>query len=226
MSSGNTLSRLFGKSPFLPLQTHMRVVLECAREIQPLIEALARGDEERVIKAKDHIFEREAEADRIKNELRLQLPRSLFMPVDRRDLLEVLHMQDAIANTAQDVAGLLIERQMTIPDFMHDPLIALTSRCIDTCEHSASIIEELDELLAMGFRGREVDKVDAMLTELNSIEDETDELGIALARSLFKHESEMDPVSVMMWYRLIEWIGDLADYAEKVGDRLRLLIAK
>ena len=226
MSSGNTLSRLFGKSPFLPLQTHMRVVLECAREIQPLIEALAEGDQGRVIKAKDHIFEREAEADRIKNELRLQLPRSLFMPVDRRDLLEVLHMQDAIANTAQDVAGLLIERQMTIPDFMHDPLISLTTRCIDTCEHSASIIEELDELLAMGFRGREVEKVDGMLTELNSIEDETDELGIALARSLFKHESEMDPVSVMMWYRLIEWIGDLADYAEKVGDRLRLLIAK
>ena len=226
MNSGNTFSRLFGQSPFLPLQTHMRVVLECAREIQPLIEALARGDEATVIKAKDRIFEREAEADRIKNELRLQLPRSLFMPVDRRDLLEVLHMQDAIANTAQDIAGLLIERQMSIPEFMHDPLRALTSRCIDTCEHSASIIEELDELLAMGFRGREVDKVDAMLAELNSIEDETDELGIALARSLFKHESEMDPVSVMMWYRLIEWIGDLADYAEKVGDRVRLLIAK
>ena len=226
MNSGNTFSRLFGQSPFLPLQTHMRVVLECAREIQPLIEALARGDQATVVKAKDHIFEREAEADRIKNELRLQLPRSLFMPVDRRDLLEVLHMQDAIANTAQDVAGLLIERQMSIPEFMHDPLIALTSRCIDTCEHSASIIETLDELLAMGFRGREVEKVDAMLAELNSIEDETDELGITLARSLFNHESEMDPVSVMMWYRLIEWIGDLADYAEKVGDRLRLLIAK
>ena len=226
MNSGNTFSRLFGQSPFLPLQNHMRVVMECAREIQPLVEALTRGDQVTVVKAKDRIFEREAEADRIKNELRLQLPRSLFMPVDRRDLLEVLHMQDAIANTAQDVAGLLIERQMSIPEFMHDPLIALTSRCIDTCEHSASIIEELDELLAMGFRGREVEKVDAMLAELNSIEDETDELGITLARSLFNHESEMDPVSVMMWYRLIEWIGDLADYAEKVGDRLRLLIAK
>jgi len=226
MNSGNTFSRLFGQSPFLPLQTHMRVVMECARETQPLIEALIRDDQVTVVKVKDRIFEREAEADRIKNELRLQLPRSLFMPVDRRDLLEVLHMQDAIANTAQDVAGLLIERQMSIPEFMHDPLIALTSRCIDTCEHSAGIIEALDELLAMGFRGREVEKVDAMLAELNSIEDETDELGIALARSLFKHESEMDPVSVMMWYRLIEWIGDLADYAEKVGDRLRLLIAK
>ena len=226
MANSNTLSRLFGKSPFKALQAHMRVVLECAQEVLPLIEALARGDESRVIEAKDRIFEREAEADRIKNKLRLHLPRSLFMPVDRRDLLEVLHMQDTIANTAQDIAGLLIERQMSIPDFMYKPLIELTTRCIDTCEHSASVIAELDELLAMGFRGREVDKVDAMLKELNDIEDETDELGVVLARALFEHEDEMKPVSVMMWYQLIEWIGDLADYAEKVGDRLRLLIAK
>ena len=87
-------------------------------------------------------------------------------------------------------------------------------------------MRELDELLAIGFRGREVDRVDEMLVELNRIEDETDELGIRLARALFDHESELDPVSVMMWYQIIEWVGDLADYAEKVGDHLRLLIAK
>ncbi|MCP4045202.1 MAG: TIGR00153 family protein, partial [Gammaproteobacteria bacterium] len=166
------------------------------------------------------------EADRLKNELRLHLPRSLFMPVDRRDLLEVLHLQDTIANTAQDIAGLLFERKMSIPDFMYEALVELTKRCIETCEQSARVIGELDELLAMGFRGREADRVDGMLKELNSIEDETDELGIALARSLFEHEDEMKPVSVMMWYQLIEWVGDIADYSEKVGDRLRLLIAR
>jgi predicted phosphate transport protein (TIGR00153 family) len=226
MSEGSTLSKLFRQSPFSALQTHMRAVLECVREVQPLIEALAREDNEKVIESKDRIFEREEAADLLKNELRLNLPRSLFMPVDRRDLLEVLHLQDTIANTAQDIAGLLIERKMTIPDFMREPLFALTARCIDTCEHSALVIEELDELLAMGFRGREVDKVDGMLRELNDIEDETDELGIAVARALFEHEDDMKPVSVMMWYQLIEWIGDLADYAEKVGDRVRLLIAR
>ncbi len=226
MSKENTFSRLFGQSPFSALQEHMRVVLECAQGVPRLIEALSVGDERLVLETKDFIFEREAEADRIKNELRLNLPKSLFMPVDRRDLLEVLNLQDAIANTAQDIAGLLIERKMTVPDFMRVPLMALTVRCIDTCEHSASVIEELDELLAMGFRGREVDKVDAMLMKLNEIEDETDELGIALAKSLFEHEDDMKPVSVMMWYQLIEWIGDLADYAEKVGDHLRLLVAR
>ena len=91
---------------------------------------------------------------------------------------------------------------------------------------SAKIIEELDELLAMGFRGREASKVEEMVGELNRIEDETDELGIELSRRLFQHEDEIKPVSVIMWYQLIEWVGDLADYAEKVGDRLRLLIAR
>jgi predicted phosphate transport protein (TIGR00153 family) len=226
MSNGNTFSKLFGQSPFTALQEHMRVVLECAREVQPLIEALATGDQIRVTELKDRIFEREAEADRIKHELRAHLPKSLFMPVDRRDLLEVLMLQDTIANVAQDIAGLLVERKMSIPDFLRDPLIELTARCLDTVEHAAKVIGELDELLAIGFRGREVERVDEMLSQLNVIEDETDELGIALARALFDHEDDLKPVSVMMWYQIIEWIGDLADYAEKVGDHLRLLIAK
>lgn len=226
MVQKGTIPSLFGKSPFKALQTHMREVLKCARDVQPLIEALSDEDQAEVARIKDRIFEREAEADKIKHKLRLHLPKSLFMPVDRRDLLEILHLQDTIANRAQDIAGLLFERKMTIPPFMREPLIALTARCIDTCEHSLAVIEELDELLALGFRGMEVDKVNDMLKELNDIEDETDELGIELARALFEHEDEMKPVSVMMWYQLIEWIGDLADYAEKVGDRLRLLIAK
>jgi hypothetical protein len=204
----------------------MRVVLECAHEIPPLFDALAAGDDERVASIKGKIFEREAEADRIKNEMRGALPKSLFMPVDRRDLLEVLQMQDSIADTAQDIAGLLVERPMGLPDFLQEPMMMLSRRCVDTCDQSAKIIEELDELLAMGFRGREADRVEEMVEALNLIEDETDELGLALARRLFEHEDEIKPVSVMMWYQIIQWVGDLADYAEKVGDRLRLLIAR
>ncbi len=53
-----------------------------------------------------------------------------------------------------------------------------------------------------------------------------DKLELDLSRRLFAIEDNLKPVSVMMWYQLIEWIGDLADYAEKTGDRLRLLIAR
>lgn len=226
MTSGNTFSKLFRQSPFTAIQEHMRVVTKCAREVRPLIEALAAGNQVKITEFKNNIFTLEAEADLIKHELRAHLPKSLFMPVDRRDLLEVLHLQDTIANVAQDIAGLLVERKMSIPEFLREPLINLTKRCIDTVDQSAKVIGELDELLAIGFRGREVDRVKEMLDELNSIEDETDDLGITMARALFDHEKELDPVSVMMWYQIIEWVGDLADYAEKVGDHVRLLIAK
>lgn len=226
MSSTNPFANLFGKSPFSALQVHMRVVLECVHQMPPLFEALAKGDHKEVVAVKDIIFEKEAAADTIKNEMRNRLPKSLFMPVDRRDLLEVLQMQDSIADTAQDIAGLLVERPMELPDFMQEPMLALTQRCVDVCEMSAKIIEELDELLAMGFRGKEATRVEEMVSALNKLEDETDELGIELSRRLFQHEDEINPVSVMMWYQLIQWVGDLADYAEKVGDRLRLMIAR
>lgn len=226
MRTTNPIASLLKGSPFKPLQMHMRIVRECVGEVPGLFAALAEGDQAALSAQKDKIFAKEGEADNVKNELRAHLPKSLFMPVDRRDLLELLEMQDSIANTAQDIAGLMMERDMTIPDGMKEPLLAFVQRCTDTCNNAANIIEELDELIEMGFRGREATKVEEMVTTLNKIEDETDEMGIALSRLLFSKEDELKPVSVIFWYQMLQWIGGLADNAEKVGDRMRLLIAR
>jgi predicted phosphate transport protein (TIGR00153 family) len=220
------MAALFGKSPFKPMQEHMRIVLECVSEVPTLFQALVDGDQAKLQAQKDLIFDKEHDADRLKNELRGRLPKSILMPVDRRDLLEVLGMQDSIADTAQDIAGLLVERQMEVPAGMGEPLLKLVNRCVDTCKQAGKIIEELDELVAMGFGGREASQVEDMVADLNRIEDETDVMGMELTRTLFEQEDSIKPVSVMFWYQLIQWIGDLADYAEKVGDRLRLLIAR
>ncbi len=217
---------LFGRSPFKPMQEHIGIVARCAAEVPKLFEALSAGDQEKVNAVKDRIYELEQEADDIKHELRAHLPKSLLLPVDRRDLLEVLDMQDSIADTAQDIAGLLFERPMEVPDGLKDPLLALTRRCVDACDQAVKIIGELDELVETGFRGRESDRVTEMVGELNKIETDTDEMGTELVRRLFAQEDQMKPVSVMFWYELIQWIGDLADYAEKVGNRLRLLLAR
>jgi predicted phosphate transport protein (TIGR00153 family) len=219
-------SNLFGHSPFKPMQEHMRVAVSCAAEVVPLMEALTRGDQDAVAKVKERVFEIEDQADQLKNELRSRLPKGLFMPVDRRDLLELLHMQDSIADTAQDIAGLLVERTMEVPEVMAEPVMDLVKVSVETCQHSLRVIEELDELVEMGFRGQQADKVEDMINALNRAEDDSDAKGMALTRVLFANEDQMKPVSVMFWYQLIQWIGDLADYGEKVGDRVRLLIAR
>ncbi len=226
MRSTNPIASLLGSSPFKPLQAHMRVVRECVSEVPALFDALLAANQDDVVKYKDLIFAKEDEADKIQNELRARLPKSLFMPVDRRDLLELLEMQDTIANVSQDIAGLMVERDMSVPDGMEEPLKAFVQRCVETCMHAATIIEELDELVEMGFRGREASKVDDMVAKLCEMEDETDVMGMELARTLFAKEDDLKPVSVIFWYQMLQWIGDLADYAEKTGDRMRLLIAR
>ncbi|MBF0255266.1 MAG: TIGR00153 family protein [Gammaproteobacteria bacterium] len=226
MNSKNTIASLLGSSPFKPLQEHMRIIRACVAEVPALFDALASGDAASLSQQRDLIFTKEAEADRLKQQLSAHLPKSLFMPVDRRDLLDLLSVQDGIANIAQDIAGLLTERQMPIPAGMEAGVLALVKRSVETCDHAATIIEELDELLATGFRGQEASRVGEMIAQLHEMENETDLMGIDLARQLFAMEDQMKPVSVMFWYQLLQWIGDLADYAEKVGDRMELLLAR
>jgi predicted phosphate transport protein (TIGR00153 family) len=226
MSTTNPLLKLFGQSPIKPLQEHMRVVVRCAGEVPGLFEALCAGDDKKIQDIRDEIFTLENDADEIKNRLRSHLPKSMFMPVDRRDVLEILDLQDSIADTAQDIAGMLMVRRPTVLEPIRDPLLNLSQRCLDACNQMAKIMEELDELLETGFRGRESDKVVGMIDELNRIETETDQKAIDLLHELFAHEADLDPVSLMVWHRLIRWIGDLANYSEKVGNRLRLLLAR
>ncbi len=226
MPTTNPFLRLFGHSPFRPLQEHMRVVVRCADQVPDLFAALCADDEKKIREVRDRVFALENEADKIKNELRSHLPKTLFMPVDRRDILEILDLQDSIADTAQDIAGALMVRRPKVLASIRSPLMDLTGRCLDACHQMARIMEQLDELVETGFRGRESDVVVEMIYELNRIETDTDHKAIDLLTELFAHEGEIDPVSLMIWHRLIRWVGDLANYSEKVGNRLRLLIAR
>ena len=217
---------LFAKSPFKPMQEHMHVVLECMKQVVPLFEALCDGDAEGVARAERTIDELESRADALKNDLRAHLPKRLLLPVDRRDLLEILDLQDTIADRAQDIAGLLVMRDMSVPESMRRPLLELTRAVERTCVGGANVIASLDELLEIGFRGREADRVEHMIDELGALESETDRIEDELTRELFRLEKKLSAVDVMLWYQLIGWIGDLADNAEKVGNRIRLLIAR
>ncbi len=148
------------------------------------------------------------------------------MPVDRRDVLEILDLQDSIADTAQDIAGMLVLRDMQVPKDLHEPLKKYTQRCVDACNHMGKIMEQMDELLETGFRGPESEKVMLMIDELNKIETDTDQKAVDFMRLLFKHEEEIGAVGTILWIRLTHWIGDLANYAERVGNRHRLLPAR
>ncbi len=220
----SVIGNLFGRSPIKPMQRHMKSAVACAHEILPFMEAMAVGDLDAMARHREEIVRLEHDADTVKHEIRGHLPKRLFMAVERRDMLEILDSQDSIADTAQDIAELAQMRGMTLPEPLRDPILELTRRVVVTCDQSEKIIDELDHLIETGFGVREVAKVEEMIQALNQLESETDELAEQSLRVLFSIEDELG-VGTYFWYQLINWIGDLADYAEKVGNRLRLLIA-
>lgn len=220
------ISGLFGSSPISPLQQHMAKVQATVSELLPFMQAVLDEDWARVEEMQKLISTKENEADELKRELRLNLPRGLFMPVSRRDLLEVLTMQDRIANKAKDIAGLILGRKMTFPKQMHASLLDFVKRCSDASAQAQTAINELDELVATGFGGTEIELVESMIKKLDAIESDTDDIQVAVRAMLFKLEKELPPVDVMFMYRILDWIGDLADLAQRVGSRLELMLAR
>ena len=69
-------------------------------------------------------------------------------------------------------------------------------------------------------------QVEAMLKQLDKMERRTDKLATDLRGKLFKLEGELPPVDVMFYYQVLTLLGNVADEAEAVGDRLQVLMAK
>ncbi len=220
-----SLASLFGTSPFGPLQEHMAVVARCAAEVPGLMEHLATYDEEGLRASQKAIQALEHEADGIKDQMRDHLPRRLWLPVARGDLLEILDLQDTIADRAEDIGDLLIERRWTLPEAMVVPVRELVALSVETVSATNEVLQSLDEVVEAGFSGPEVGSFRTLIARVMELEEQADGLEAAVRRAVFAHEDELGAVSVMLWLHLIEWIGDLSDFAKKACNRLRLLVA-
>ncbi len=221
----NVLANIFGSSPVKPLEKHVNIAYRCTRELNRFFAAVVSEDWDTVAKVRNKIADLEHEADNLKKKIRLQLPKSLFMPVPRQDLLELLLVQDKMANRTKDVSGLVFGRKMKIPAEITDDFLEFVARNVDAAKQARKSVRELDELFTSGFRGAEVTLVESLIEELDQIETDTDDRQADLRSALFEIEGEMEPVDVMFLYRVIELTGEIADMAERVGRRLELLLS-
>jgi predicted phosphate transport protein (TIGR00153 family) len=226
MTPFNSIVNLFGTSPVRPLQKHMAKVVECVWQLEPLFDAVLADDRAAVNEVQERIVALEHDADDLKHDLRLHLPRSLFLPMERRDLLEVLTMQDNIANRAKDIAGLIRGRRMSLPADVGPRFKDFVKRGIDACLQAQKAVNGLDELVETGFRGAEVALVQDLINELDRIETDTDTIQVEVRAKVFAIERDLPPIDAMFLYRVIDWTGDIGDRAQRVGSRLQLMLAR
>lgn len=203
----------------------MEICFKAARALVPFFEKTMDHEWGQVSELRGQIVLLEQEADELKKQIRGQLPKSMFMPVPREDLLNLLWAQDQIANTARDISGLVLGRKMDFPEKIRGSFLEYVQRNCDAAKKARKSVRELDELYTTGFRGAEAEFVEKLVAELDQIENETDDMQALVRADLFEIEKGLPPVDVVFLYRVIELVGEIGDMAERIGRRLELLLS-
>ena len=218
------IARLFGKSPFAPLQTHMKKVAVCMEKLASVFVALPKADKDKIEKLVSDLSKLEHEADLTKNDIRNHLPKSLFLPIDRAHFLEILSIQDSIADKAEDIGILLTLRSLEKFQNLEEEVQALFKKNEEVFLDALHIIEEIDELLESSFGGIEAEKVKAMVEQTAYKEHEADKLQRVLLKQLVSQGDKLSTASFWHWMRLIEELGSLSHLSEKLANRIRMVL--
>lgn len=220
------LAKLFGRSPFKPLRAHVMKVKETVDPLKQCMEAFCNEDFGEVERLAKTISTLEHECDIIKNDLREHLPRGLFMPVDRSDVLIFLKEQDTVADKAEDAAILMsVRNTKDIPEEIKKGLIDLTCMVVESVDALEAAALEITDLLESSFSKREVKKMLDIIHKIDDKEWEADKIGLKLVKDIYRHEDKMGCGTCHL-LNISKVIGNIADHAENAGDRLRAMIAR
>jgi len=208
------------------LVRHTEKVHECARQVRPLMEALVNEDYEEVHRLQDVVSKLEHEADVVKHEIRENLPRRYFLPVDRGDLGSFLHTQDEIADYVEDFAVLLMLRQTKIHPELVKEFFEFGDQVLVVCEGLMRAAQELQALAEASFAGAEADSLLKLVDGLGEQEWMADRMERKLSQHIYRLEKELDPVTIFFYEKILDTLGAIANAAENTGELLRQMIIK
>lgn len=219
-----TILNLFGRSPFAPLQAHMEDVANCVYKLPALFKALENNDQALIEQISQEISDLEHNADLKKNNIRSHLPKSLFLPIDRSQLLEILAIQDRIADTVEDVAVLIALKPLEMLKEFKESFHLFLKKNIETYEGALRIIREVHDLIESSFGGPEAQRVKAMIDEVAFKEHEVDIIQRKLLKDLFLAEKSLTFVTFYQWQKIFEAVAAISNLSENLANRIRLTL--
>lgn len=220
----NSILKLFGKSPFEALQTHMQQVAECVALVPSVLKAYKAQDPELVAKLAAQMSEIEHTADILKLEVRNNVGSSILLPISKADILDIVTLQDAIAGKAEDVGFLLTLRQAPVPEDFAEPFAHFVERNMICFRSVKSITAEFSELLESSFGGSEAKKVRDRIDKVALDEHEIDKLHNQLLQKLFAQADSIPHWAFYIWNHVLGEVARISRLSEKLAFRIRTIL--
>ncbi len=220
----STIGKLLGRSPFHLLQRHMQQVAKCIVKMDELLDCFEAAEWDQVETLATEASRLEHEADQIKDDIRNQLLRRFFMPINRSHVLEILSIQDGLADAAENVAVLLTIKQIVIPKGMLNDFRRFRELNGHAFQLVQEIVSELDELLETGFGGSEAEKIRNRVRDVAYAEHQVDVLQRKLLKVLLSDEAALSAADLNMWVQLIKELSSISNMAENLADRMQMTL--
>lgn len=220
-------TKLFAKSPFKPLIKHSEVVLNTVETLEKALRAWERGDYEEMKRLAIEVDRLEDVADRIKEEIRDSLSSKLMMAVAREDVLIYLHMQDKVADAAEDTAKwLLVKRPGEIPEEIKDVILRMGRESIKAAKLVYEAIVQMDRVIESGFAEKEIEREYELIREIEGVEQNIDGLDTELMKLVFKNEDKLTWGDGTYILNIARTLSNISDKAKDAAERIRLMMNK
>ena len=225
MGIRSALLGVFSESPFKIIHDHMQASIASARLLNDLFQAILSSDWDQARELQQEISHLESEADQLQKQANQRLHHELFLPVSRYDVLSLVKSQDAIANQAEDIAGITVGRKLLFPSGLHDEIRSFVASAVSVCEAAGKIVSRQELAIQSGFQGPCMEDIAQMADDIHDLEHQNDEQQARLRHLLMVEESKLSPIDVMFMYKIFERVGNLADSAQHIAQKFTLMLA-
>lgn len=218
------LVNMLRRSPLENTLRHSHKVAECAPLFVRAVESYFQGDRDLFELNKEEIRDIEAEADRIKRNIRSHLPPSILLPFSLPAFFSFLREADKVVDCVKNSLHWMSYFKISLPAEIEGDYISL----VQSVGEYLSLLPEMVNRAHTYFDSRmESDRqlVKEVVREIRRRERASDDIEKTILIRLCAAD-EVNPKTFFIMIRLVETTGDIADHLENAADMMRVLIAR
>ncbi len=218
------LANLLKRSPFGKTLKHAEKVAQCGPIFVKAVQAYFKPDRDKFELLKEEIRDIEAEADRMKQNIRAHLPASVLMPVEKSVFFTFLREADKVVDCVKNGLYWMSYYDLVLPEEIQDDYVLLAKEVGDYLGLLPEMVLRAHTYFASRIE-KDRDAVKELIREIRFREGESDELEKAIFIRLCADET-IGPRTFFLMIRLVETTGNIADHLENSADMIRIMIAR
>lgn len=218
------IEKLFPKeSPMKLMKKHASIALESVSYLENAFQLYFEG--KNISQISEKVDKLEQDADDLKVEIRKSYSTLKFVYFDKVDTLFVLHEQDNIIDAVDDVLKMLMMNDVKDLDkSVIENFISLIRIVNESVKIMVKTVDNLLKIAESSFSEIEISKELKEIFEVEKEESKSDMMNVALGKKLYSLKYDMNAVDLFFLQKIALKLGKIADKAERIVEKVRLII--